>query len=89
MYLIENILKLKISLRNVQSIIQIGLREEALKRQEIRTKLKHSQMQKYKVSSFKIFNSIVKFGCKYSSMLPSSQREKEIFEIQNVLGIHF
>ena len=46
-------------------------------------------MQKYKISSFKIFNSIVKFGCKYSSMLPSSQIEKEIFEIQNVLGKQF
>ena len=46
-------------------------------------------MQEYKVSYFKIFNSIAKVGCKYSSKLLSSQREKEIFEIQNIHGIHF
>lgn len=46
-------------------------------------------MQEYKVLYLKNFNTVAKVGCKYGSKLLNSQREKDIFEIQNIHKIHF
>lgn len=46
-------------------------------------------MQEYKVLYLKNFNTGARVGCKYGFKLLSSQREKDILEIQNIYETHF